>query len=220
MDRNEIVKELRRVQADFHQLISSTSALLTCAAAQGHALVEPAAVVHMVFGYGIVRTLLPLVRALGPSWTQRRGFAAALDAGSPPVPPDQLPVARCGGGRLLTPRAQARAARPHARCPATRTRRSDRRVARAAACASRTAWDPDSQADHERAGGLPLRRPAAASAVDVRASTCRCELLGLAPLEKDGVAPARRWCRPMRSRTPRVRKPADWCRAMLARKAR
>ena len=25
------------------------------------------------------------------------------------------------------------------------------------------------------------------------------------------------WCWPMRSRTPRVRKPADWCRAMLAR---
>ena len=64
MDRNEVVKELRRVQADFHQL-SQYIELLTCAAAARARAGRTGSCCYMVFGYGIVRRLLPLVHTLG-----------------------------------------------------------------------------------------------------------------------------------------------------------
>ena len=59
----------------------------------------------MVFGYVVVRTLLPLVRSLG-RLGRSRGFAATLNAGYRPFHLINY-LGSCGGGRLLTTRAQA-----------------------------------------------------------------------------------------------------------------
>jgi hypothetical protein len=105
MDRNEIVEELRRVQADFHQLISSTSADDLCRQSKGTRWSNRQLLFHMVFGYVVVRTLLPLVHALG-RLGRSRGFAATLNAGYRPFHLINY-LGSCGGGQLLAPRAQA-----------------------------------------------------------------------------------------------------------------
>jgi hypothetical protein len=58
---------------------------------------------HMVLGYGVVRTLLPAVRALG-RLGHSRGFAATLNAGRRPFHWINY-VGPCVAARLLTPRA-------------------------------------------------------------------------------------------------------------------
>ena len=57
---------------------------------------------HIVLGYGVVRTLLPLVRALG-RLGHSRGFAATLNAGRRPFHWINY-VGPCVAARLLTPR--------------------------------------------------------------------------------------------------------------------
>jgi hypothetical protein len=57
------------------------------------------------FGYLIVRTLLPLVRALG-RLGYSRGFAATLNAGRRPFHLINY-LGSCGGGQVLTTRAMA-----------------------------------------------------------------------------------------------------------------
>ena len=59
----------------------------------------------MVFGYLVVRTLLPLVHALG-RLGHSRGFAATLNAGRRPFHLINY-LGSCGGGQALTPRAMA-----------------------------------------------------------------------------------------------------------------
>jgi DinB superfamily len=105
MDRNEVIKELRRVQADFHQLVSTTSADALRRRSQGTRWSNQQLLFHMVFGYVIVRTLLPLVRFLG-RLGRSRGFAATLNAGYRPFHLINY-LGSCGGGQLLTTRAQA-----------------------------------------------------------------------------------------------------------------
>jgi hypothetical protein len=60
---------------------------------------------HMVLGYLVVRTLLPLVRALG-RLGHSRGFAATLNAGRRPFHLINY-LGSCGGGQVLTTRAMA-----------------------------------------------------------------------------------------------------------------
>jgi hypothetical protein len=60
---------------------------------------------HMVFGYLVVRTLLPLVHALA-RLGHSRGFAAALNAGRRPFHVINY-LGSCGGGQLLTTRGMA-----------------------------------------------------------------------------------------------------------------
>ncbi len=105
MDRNEVIKELRRVQADFHQLVSTTSADALRRRSQGTRWSNQQLLFHMVFGYVVVRTLLPLVHALG-RLGRSRGFAATLNAGYRPFHLINY-LGSCGGGQLLTTRAQA-----------------------------------------------------------------------------------------------------------------
>ena len=57
---------------------------------------------HMLFGYLIVRTLMPLVHAFGhlpPAWSRR--FAATLNAGRRPFHLINY-LGSCGGGQVLT----------------------------------------------------------------------------------------------------------------------
>ena len=105
MGRNEILEELRRVQADFHQLVSATTAEGLRRRSNGTRWSNQQLLYHMVFGYVIVRTLLPLVHALG-RLGYSHGFAATLNTGHRPFHLINY-LGSCAGGQLLTTRAQA-----------------------------------------------------------------------------------------------------------------
>ena len=104
MGRNEIVDELRRVQADFHQLVGTATAEDLRRRSNGTRWSNRQLLFHMVFGYLIVRTLLPLVHALG-RLGHSRGFAATLNAGRHPFHLINY-LGSCGGGQLLTTRTE------------------------------------------------------------------------------------------------------------------
>jgi len=103
--RNEIVEELWRVQSDFHQLISTTTPDCLRRRSNGTRWSNRQLLFHMVLGFIVVRTLLPLVHALG-GLGRSRGFAATLNAGHRPFHLINY-LGSCAGGQLLTPSAQA-----------------------------------------------------------------------------------------------------------------
>jgi len=103
--RNEIVEELGRVQADFRQLTRTTTPEELHRRSNGTRWSNRQLLFHMVFGYVVVRTLLPLVHALG-RLGHSGGFAATLNAGRHPFHLINY-LGSCGGGQLLTTRAQA-----------------------------------------------------------------------------------------------------------------
>jgi hypothetical protein len=102
MDPQQIDVEMQRAQAEFHQLITSASADDLRRATDGTRWTNGQLLFHMVLGYGVVRTLLPLVRALG-RLGHSRGFAATLNAGRRPFHWINY-VGPCIAARLLTPR--------------------------------------------------------------------------------------------------------------------
>ena len=103
--RIDVAEEMHRAQADFHQLICVTSADDLRRRSSGTRWTNRQLLFHMVFGYVVVRTLLPLVRALG-RFGHSRGFAATLNAGRRPFHLINY-LGSCGGGQLLTTRAVA-----------------------------------------------------------------------------------------------------------------
>ena len=105
MNRVEILNEMRRAQADFHQIIRAASAQDLQRRSDGTRWTNQQLLFHMVFGYIVVRTLMPLVHALG-RLGHSSGFAATLNAGRRPFHLINY-LGSCGGGQLLTPRAQA-----------------------------------------------------------------------------------------------------------------
>jgi DinB superfamily len=102
MDPHQIDAEMRRAQAEFHQLITSASPDDLRRLTDGTRWTSRQLLFHMVLGYGVVRTLLPLVRALG-RLGHSRGFAATLNAGRRPFHWINY-VGPCVAARLLTPR--------------------------------------------------------------------------------------------------------------------
>ena len=102
MDPQQIDVEMQRAQAEFHQLITSASADDLRRATNGTRWTNGQLLFHMVLGYGVVRTLLPLVRTLG-RLGHSRGFAATLNAGRRPFHRINY-VGPCVAARLLTPR--------------------------------------------------------------------------------------------------------------------
>jgi hypothetical protein len=100
--RIEISDEMRRAQADFHQLVHAASDQDLQRASDGTRWTNRQLLYHVVFGYVIVRTLLPLVRAFG-RLGHSGGFAATLNAGRRPFHLINY-WGSCAGG-LLTPRA-------------------------------------------------------------------------------------------------------------------
>lgn len=78
MDPNEIGEEMRRAQAEFHLLIATASRLDLDRPTNGTRWTNRQLLFDMVLGYGVVRTLLPLVRTLGRIGYSR-GFATALN---------------------------------------------------------------------------------------------------------------------------------------------
>jgi hypothetical protein len=105
MDPVEINDEMHRAQAEFRSLISEASADALRHSTNGTRWTNRQLLFHMVFGYLVVRTLLPLVRALG-RLGHSRGFAATLNAGRRPFHLINY-LGSCGGGQMLTTRAMA-----------------------------------------------------------------------------------------------------------------
>lgn len=102
MDPNEIGEEMRRAQAEFQQLIATASRLNLGRTTNGTRWTNWQLLFHMVLGYGVVRTLLPLVRMLG-RLGYSRGFAATLNAGYRPFQAINY-LGPCLAARLLSPR--------------------------------------------------------------------------------------------------------------------
>ena len=103
MDPQQIDAEMRRAQAEFHQLITNATPGDLRRPTDGTRWTNRQLLFHIVLGYGVVRTLLPLVRALG-RLGHSRGFAATLNAGRRPFHWINY-VGPCVAARLLTPRA-------------------------------------------------------------------------------------------------------------------
>jgi hypothetical protein len=103
MDPRQIDGEMRRAQDEFHRLVMTASPDDLRRPTDGTRWTNRQLLFQMVLGYGVVRTLLPLVRTLGrlgPS----RGFAATLNAGRRPFHWINY-IGPCVDARLLTPRA-------------------------------------------------------------------------------------------------------------------
>lgn len=103
MDRAEIHAEMERAQRTFHELASRASAEDLRRPSDGTRWTNRQLLFHMVFGYLIVRALMPLVRRLGRLGLSR-GFAATLDACRSPFHLINY-LGSVAGGRILTPRA-------------------------------------------------------------------------------------------------------------------
>lgn len=106
MNRDEMHDELEQARLRFAELIRQTSPEDLRRRSQGTRWTNRQLLFHMVFGYLIVRTLLPLVHILGRlGWSRR--FAAALNAAHRPFHLINY-LGSVGGGQLLTPRAMTR----------------------------------------------------------------------------------------------------------------
>lgn len=105
MNRGDIQAELRRAQTDFHDLVARATPQDLRRRTDATRWTNRQLLWHMVFGYLIVRTLLPLVRALG-RLGHSRGFAAVLDAAHRPFHLINY-AGSAGGGLLLTPHRMA-----------------------------------------------------------------------------------------------------------------
>ena len=103
MDARQIDVEMRRAQADFHQLIATATRDDLRRLTDGTRWTNRQLLFHMVLGYGVVRTLLPLVRTLG-HLGHSRGFAATLNAGRRPFHWINY-IGPCVAARLLPLRA-------------------------------------------------------------------------------------------------------------------
>jgi DinB family protein len=85
MDRRNIDADLERVAADFRRLLDSAQPAELNAATNGTKWTNKQLLFHMLFGFILVRPLLPLVRAFGrlpPAAS--RAFAAILNAATRP----------------------------------------------------------------------------------------------------------------------------------------
>jgi len=105
LDPIEISDEMKRAQAEFRELINKATPQELRRRSDGTRWTNRQLLFHMVFGYLIVRTLLPLVHVLGRLGLSR-GFAATLNASRHPFHVINY-VGSCGGGQVLTPGAMA-----------------------------------------------------------------------------------------------------------------
>jgi hypothetical protein len=83
-DRQSIHEEMERARATIHELVASASATDLHRRSAGTRWTNRQLLYHMLFGYMVVRALLPLVRAFGhlPD-TASRTFARVLNATTP-----------------------------------------------------------------------------------------------------------------------------------------
>jgi DinB superfamily len=85
MDRREIDAELERVAADFQRLLDSATTPELRMPTNGTKWTNEQLLFHMLFGFILVRVLLPLVKGFGRLPPAASGaFAAILNAGTRP----------------------------------------------------------------------------------------------------------------------------------------
>jgi hypothetical protein len=101
MDRAAVHDEMDRARIEFEQLLGKASPASLRRRSDGTRWTNRQLLFHMLFGYLIVRTLMPLVHAFGrrpDSWSRR--FAAILNAGQRPFHVINY-VGSWGGGEVL-----------------------------------------------------------------------------------------------------------------------
>jgi len=104
MNRIDIVAEMREAAADFRILLDTATGAELRRSSDGTKWTNEQLLFHMLFGYLVVRTLMPLVHAFGklpPAWSRR--FAAVLDAGRRPFHLINY-LGSCGGGQVVPTR--------------------------------------------------------------------------------------------------------------------
>jgi DinB superfamily len=108
MDTRDIDAELERVTADFHRLLDSATGAELGMATNGTNWTNKQLLFHMLFGFILVRVLLPLVKGFGllPP-TVSRSFAAILNAGTRPFHVVNY-LSALPGGAVLGRRAMGR----------------------------------------------------------------------------------------------------------------
>jgi DinB superfamily len=108
MDRRDIDAELERITADFHLLLDSAAPAELRRPTNGTKWTNKQLLFHMLFGFILVRVLLPLVKGFGrlPPVVSR-GFAATLNAGTRPFHVINY-LSALPGGAVLGSRAMAR----------------------------------------------------------------------------------------------------------------
>lgn len=107
MDAASVSEEMDHACLTFHELVERSSPGDLRRRSTGTRWTNRQLLFHMVFGYLVVRTLLPLVGGFGrlPLSYSRR-FAAVLNAIRQPYHLVNY-VGSCAGGAVLTPRAMA-----------------------------------------------------------------------------------------------------------------
>jgi hypothetical protein len=101
MDRADIVAEMREAAADFRVLLDTATSAELRRGSDGTKWTNEQLLFHMLFGYLVVRRLLPLVRIMGrlPDGASR-AFAATLNAGTRPFHVVNY-LGSLGGARVL-----------------------------------------------------------------------------------------------------------------------
>ena len=100
-DRDTIHKELERVRADLHHLVADATPAELRRRTQGTRWTNQQLLFHMVFGYMVVRRLLPIVRGFGRLPDRySRTFAAVLNAGTRPFHGVNY-LGSCGGALVF-----------------------------------------------------------------------------------------------------------------------
>jgi hypothetical protein len=101
MERRDITTEMEGARADFHHLLDGATSAELRAPTQGTRWTNEQLLFHMLFGYLLVRNLLPLVKTLSrlPRGISRR-FAAALNAATRPFHVINY-LGSLGGARVL-----------------------------------------------------------------------------------------------------------------------
>jgi hypothetical protein len=101
MDTGDVTAELKRAAADFRVLVDTATVADLRRGSNGTKWTNEQLLFHMLFGYLLVRNLLPLVKIMArlPDGFSRR-FAAALNAGTRPFHVVNY-VGSLGGARVL-----------------------------------------------------------------------------------------------------------------------
>jgi hypothetical protein len=108
METRDIDAELERALADFHRLLDSATSAELRMATNGTKWTNRQLLFHMLFGFIVVRVLLPLVKDFGrlpPAFS--RAFAAILNAGTRPFHVVNY-LSALPGGTVLGSRAMGR----------------------------------------------------------------------------------------------------------------
>jgi DinB superfamily len=141
MDTDAIVAEMHQAAADFRALLTTSTTPDLRRKSDGTKWSNEQLLFHMLFGYLIVRTLLPLVQFIGhcPDGLSR-GFAAVLNAANRPFHVINY-LGSLGGARLLGHTGMIRIM---GRVTAGLTRSLNRRTPAALARGMHfpTGWDP------------------------------------------------------------------------------